>query len=435
MLKKSLFTLITRGINSSGSVLLSIVLAINFSAVGVGSYMMSIAVLLGSSMLARYGTDLYLLKNCSIHYIDKDYVAFKTAIISSVKFVSLSSVLLSLFSLILSFYIIYNLDNLALGLLLAIFSLAIPILSLLTQISTIFKSILKPQLSPFFEFNFASFLLSIILIMFLYFNCELSITYVAVMHFIIIFILLLIGVMTINLIDNNLFKVKLLNSVAIMKPNKELTDMFLPNFMHYIIQWGTLLIIGFLVTESDVGIYSIAHRFSFLVNFILIVLNSVTAPYFASYYKAGKMQELELLAIRSTKIMMLLGFPVFLGLLLFTEELFLLLGEDFKQSTAILGVLIFGQLINISTGSVAFLLNMTGKQKEMRNIMLLTASVTVISCVILTSIFGIIGTAISTTLGLILQNVLATWKVYKILNIKSIPGWKWISEPQARNIN
>ena len=58
MLKKSLFTFITRAINSSGSVLLSLVLAIYFSSDGIGTYMIAIAVLLGVNMLARYGSDL-----------------------------------------------------------------------------------------------------------------------------------------------------------------------------------------------------------------------------------------------------------------------------------------------------------------------------------------------------------------------------------------
>ena len=276
--------------------------------------------------------------------------------------------------------------------------------------------------------------MSLVISILFYFNYEISLNFVAVIHLVIIFVLLVVGILTLYVVDNRIFTAKLLKVSPALKPNKELTDMFVPSFMHYIIQWGTLLIIGILATESDVGVYSVAHRVSFLVNFILIVLNSVTAPYFASFYKVGKIDELESLAIKSTKFMMLLGFPVFLCLFFFATDLFSFLGEDFTKSGDILVILIFGQLINVSTGSVAFLLNMTGHQTHMRNIMLVSASVTVISCIVLTSTLGIIGAAISTAIGLILQNLLATWKVYKILNIKSIPGWKWIGEFKPRKI-
>lgn len=434
MLKKSLLTFITRAINSLGSVLLSIVLAVFWGSDGIGTYMIAVAALLGFNLLARYGADLYLLKNCSIHYIDKDFSSFKSKVFSSFKFVLCSSALLFIFLLAISFYLIYSEENVRLGILLSIFSFIIPLLSFLTQVSTLLKCILKPQLAPFFEFNFASFLLSIIISIFLYFNITVSLNTIAVIHLILILILFVVGVMTLYIADKRIFKAEVIKKCPALKLNKELTDMFVPSFMHYIIQWGTLIIISFLATESEVGVYSAAHRVSFLVNFILIVLNSVTAPHFASYYKAGKIEELEALAVKSTKFMMILGFPTFLFLFFFATEIFSFIGEDFNKSGEILAILIFGQLINLSTGSVAFLLNMTGQQRHMRNIMLVSASITVISCIVLTNMFGIIGAAISTAIGLILQNLLASWKVNKILNIKSIPGWKWISELKLRKI-
>ena len=159
MLKKSLFTFITRAINSSGSVLLSLVLAIYFSSDGIGTYMIAIAVLLGVNMLARYGSDLYLLKNCSIHYIDKNFSSFKSEIISSIKFVLCSASICSVFIFIISLYVVYFEENLRLGVLLSVFSFIIPLLCFLTQISTLFKSILKPELAPFFEFSNINFIL------------------------------------------------------------------------------------------------------------------------------------------------------------------------------------------------------------------------------------------------------------------------------------
>jgi O-antigen/teichoic acid export membrane protein len=85
-------------------------------------------------------------------------------------------------------------------------------------------------------------------------------------------------------------------------------------------------------------------------------------------------------------------------------------------------ILIFGQVINVITGAVAMLLNMTGHEKEMRTIMLKSLFITAVLFIVLTGLIGVFGAAISISVGLILQNSLASWRVRSLLNIKTLPS-------------
>ena len=66
---------------------------------------------------------------------------------------------------------------------------------------------------------------------------------------------------------------------------------------------------------------------------------------------------------------------------------------------------------------VGFLLNMTGNEKDMRNISILTGSLSIIMGYLLILHFGVTGAAISVSAALIFQNLLAAFYVRKRLGI------------------
>ena len=115
-----------------------------------------------------------------------------------------------------------------------------------------------------------------------------------------------------------------------------------------------------------------------------------------------------------SRILFIIAIPL-CALLFFLSAEILLFGEDYVNASYLLQVLIFGQFINIICGPVAFLLNMTGNEKDMRNILLLTGILSIILGFILTFHYGVLGAAISTSTSLIIQNLLAAFYVRKRL--------------------
>lgn len=61
--------------------------------------------------------------------------------------------------------------------------------------------------------------------------------------------------------------------------------------------------------------------------------------------------------------MIALAVPVLAFMVFFPEFLMGLFGEEYKVAAPLLQILAIGQFINVITGSVGYLLNMTGHEK------------------------------------------------------------------------
>ena len=78
-------------------------------------------------------------------------------------------------------------------------------------------------------------------------------------------------------------------------------------------------------------------------------------------------------------------------------------------------MLTVGQLVNVTCGSVGCLLVMTGNEKIMRNIILITAAMNIILNVLLVREYGPIGVAYATAFSTVMWNIWAMVSVKKRL--------------------
>ena len=84
-------------------------------------------------------------------------------------------------------------------------------------------------------------------------------------------------------------------------------------------------------------------------------------------------------------------------------------------------ILAIGQFVNVATGSVEYLLMMSGYEELFRNNSTCVAIVNIILCLILIPLFGIIGAAISTAISFAAANLIAMMLVWWRLNIWTVP--------------
>ncbi len=190
--------------------------------------------------------------------------------------------------------------------------------------------------------------------------------------------------------------------------------------------WGSQLVAGAWVSAEDVAKLAVAQRTANLVSFILIAVNLVVAPRFAALYKQGKIIELRRLALRSVRIVSLCATPFVLVLFVFPERVMSLFGEEFSSAGTLLVILTIGQVVNVATGSVGFLLTMSGHERDMRNVVLLAGPFSLAAAIALTPQFGVTGAAIATALGISVQNLGAVWLVRKRLGFNALAMWQRI---------
>lgn len=191
-----------------------------------------------------------------------------------------------------------------------------------------------------------------------------------------------------------------------------------------LIQWSGQIFLGLWAEPYDVSQFSVAQRASMLAAFILTSVNLVVAPKFAQLFSTKQYDQLEQLALMSTRFVALIAIPILLLMLIFPSYLLLLFGDEYNDAVLLLQILACGQFINAITGAVCHLLSMSGHENDLRNSSLLSGVVVLVGSIVLVPNYGGVGAAISVSLGVILQNLLAAYFVKIRLNINTFRLFK-----------
>ena len=193
--------------------------------------------------------------------------------------------------------------------------------------------------------------------------------------------------------------------------------------LYLVNSWAGQIILGIWHSAADVALFSTAQRTAMLTSFVLVAVNSIAAPKFAALHQQGDMQGLARLAVYSTRLMVILAFPALLLMLLFPQWLMGLFGPEFREAGFALTILALGQFINVATGSVGYLLMMTGKERTLRNNVMITSALSLTLGLILIPVLGVNGAAITSAIAAATSNLLSWYQVKKKLGINTIKFW------------
>jgi len=182
--------------------------------------------------------------------------------------------------------------------------------------------------------------------------------------------------------------------------------------------WADTIMIGIYKTDVDVGVYNIALKLAMVTTIALGAVNSILAPKLSdTFNNNNRMDEFKVLIKQSTRIIFFISLPILIFLLLFPEFFLSLFGQEFAIAKTTLLILLIGQAVNTMSGSVGFILQMTGKEKIFQNILLLALICNIILNIFLIPIFGINGAAISSSFSLVFWNLSTCFYIYKKYNV------------------
>jgi len=227
-----------------------------------------------------------------------------------------------------------------------------------------------------------------------------------------------------TLVVGRVFWVKYRPSLKNAASNWSGSDLFarsMPLFaivvLNQVITWSPMIFLGVWETNENIGIFSAATRTAMLTSFVLVAVNTIAAPKFAALHEIGDKEGLGRLARSSAILMMALAFPILVFFTIFPEWTLSIFGEQFRVGANVLTILAVGQYVNVATGSVGYLLIMSGNEKVMRNNLFVSASLGLLLSIVLIPRFGVVGAAISASVTLSLQNIIAYYLVRKRLGI------------------
>ncbi len=201
--------------------------------------------------------------------------------------------------------------------------------------------------------------------------------------------------------------------------NKTALSLLMVNGIYFYLTQVQILILGSFRGASETGVFAIATRLSDLEGYMLFALNVVMAPLISKLYSEGKISELQSVITRSLWFGFLFSAPLIFCFLCYPEFFLGLFGEEFEEGSFVLILLTLSQIVNFSTGSVGYMLTMTGHHKIAMQILAVCALITTGLSFLLIPVYGMEGAAISAASNNVVLNVAMAIAVFRKTGINS----------------
>ena len=181
-----------------------------------------------------------------------------------------------------------------------------------------------------------------------------------------------------------------------------------------------VLMLGWLASDADVGIYRVASQTVVVVAFAISSLNMVVAPHVTRLFRTGNMAGLQQMVTLSSRVIAVTGIPVAVVLIVWGEVfLATVFGKEYLAATIPLSILCVGQIVNLLMGINGTILSMTQYASVSAWIIAAGASLNVVLNIWLIPIYGTSGAAMATASSLAVWNILLSIAVYRRLKIRT----------------
>jgi O-antigen/teichoic acid export membrane protein len=182
--------------------------------------------------------------------------------------------------------------------------------------------------------------------------------------------------------------------------------------------WADLWVLAAFEQGNELDAYSAAARISQVLLLFLTSLSLVFSPFAADLHARGERQRLDELFKRSTRWALTATLPLLIVLFVAADDVLHAFSARFEIGENALRILLLGQTVNVATGSVGFILIMTGFTGVDLVDNALGIALLVGLAAVLTAAFGIEGTAIAAAVSVSGLNVLRLFQVRRRVGIQ-----------------
>ena len=181
------------------------------------------------------------------------------------------------------------------------------------------------------------------------------------------------------------------------------------------------VMLGWLRSPHEVGLYSVAGRLTIMESLFLMVSNSAIGPKLAFLYSCGRLREVERMIHRVTAGLTLLATISLMLFVVFGHWLLSIWGREFGGAYLVLVVLGIGQFFNISTGCCGMLLVMCGHEKILGYLSSAFLVINLILNYFLILKWGALGAASATAITIAGQNIAKLIIAKRKTGISTVP--------------
>jgi O-antigen/teichoic acid export membrane protein len=186
-----------------------------------------------------------------------------------------------------------------------------------------------------------------------------------------------------------------------------------------VFSYADTILIGYYMSNADVGIYRTAFQLTAVATFATIAFHSVLYPKISSWGVYGQTKEIENSLARAFTYSLLLAIPTCIGGWILGERLlYFLYGASFVEGTSALFFLLLVQVVNVFMFLGTMSLTALNKQKDAFWVTVIAVIANILLDVILIPIIGIEGAAVATLIAMTLNALGALMFLSRVIAIK-----------------
>jgi O-antigen/teichoic acid export membrane protein len=186
-----------------------------------------------------------------------------------------------------------------------------------------------------------------------------------------------------------------------------------------IFSYADTIMIGYFMSEADVGIYRTAFQLTSAGTFITLALVSVLFPKISGWHTEGQIPFIENALARAFSYSLLLAVPVAVGgWILGDSLLYYLYGAPFATGATALALLLAVQIVNVFMHLQIMTVNAMNQPRKSFQITAGASIANIVINLLLIPILGIVGAAIATLATMSMNAFLAYFVLSKHIHVK-----------------
>jgi len=399
--------------------LMSFLIAYYYGAQALGNFLLALIILRVFSLIAKLGLDTTLLRFVASFVKQKKWGSIRLFRRKVLILVSITSIISSVLMYFLSTFIVGFMDiKVEYVKLASFFILPMNFFMLHYQSLRGLKKI--AEFSFFYRMSQATFTIVALFIISTFITSSDVPIYAYLTSLIIVSILSVITYQFWFSRKEVLDPEEVVEDVTINNILKVSVPLMLAQSVQFIMAWTDKLMLGSILSAESVAVYGVAFRFSMGVSITLMAINSISAPKFAEKFANDDIQGMAKIAMQSAKMIFWTTLPLAFIVFVFSHFFMGLYGTDFSIGAEALRWLVIGRVINVFSGSVGNLMQMSGQQNSYMHILIFGALVNVVLNFYLIPLYGINGAAFASVVSLSFWNLSMVFMVKRKFGFSTI---------------
>ncbi|NMC88348.1 MAG: flippase [Methanomicrobiales archaeon] len=197
---------------------------------------------------------------------------------------------------------------------------------------------------------------------------------------------------------------------------------FLSSSGYLVFSYADTIMIGYFMTEADIGIYRVALQLTSIATFATLALHTTLYPKISYWGKQNDLSLVEGALTRAFTYSLLLAVPIVAGGWVLGERLlYFFYGEAFATGAGALAILLLVQVAHVFMSLQTMCLNALDRPQDSFRVTAIAVAANIVLNILLIPIYGVVGASVATLITMALNATLANRALSRNIAVRIEP--------------